>query len=30
MSKMDGVVALQVHGDLSWDGAGCCHAAHTH
>lgn len=26
---MDGVVAFKVHGDLSWDGAGCWHAAHT-
>lgn len=26
---MDGVVAFKVHGDLSWDGAECEHAAHT-
>lgn len=26
---MDGVVAFKVHGDLSWDGADCQHAAHT-
>lgn len=25
---MDGVVAFKVHGDLSWDGAECEHAAH--
>lgn len=29
MSKTDAVVAFKVHGDLSWAGAECAHAAHT-